>query len=89
MYSRKVGLFSAEKPPFANLTKLAINVRNLGVKCEVLSPEDIRKRYPMFHLPPDWNGTFEPEGGFILANQALRAVQVHVSFIPVIHKPVQ
>ncbi|XP_031557358.1 peroxisomal sarcosine oxidase-like [Actinia tenebrosa] len=72
---KKVGLFSAEGPPFAEVSKLVLNVRNCGGICEVLSPEEIKKRFPKFSLPPDWNGTFEPEGGFILANQALKAVQ--------------
>jgi hypothetical protein len=79
MCYRRVGLFSVEGSPYENISKLAINVRNLGVKCEVLSAEDIKKRFPMFNLPPDWNGTLEPDGGFILANQALQAIQVLVN----------
>ncbi|KAK3730842.1 hypothetical protein QZH41_009958 [Actinostola sp. cb2023] len=72
---KKVGLLSVERPPFNELSKLTAIVRSLGVKCEVLSRDEIRKRFPCIKLGNHWNGTFEPEGGFIMASQALQAIQ--------------
>lgn len=59
------------------LSQLVTNVRNLGVPCEVLSSDDIKRKFPAFKLD-NWLGAFEPESGFILANQALKAIQVTI-----------
>lgn len=73
--SRRVGILSAKEPPMEELDQLAINVKNLGAPCEILSSDDIKKKFPAFKHD-NWLGTFEPMSGFILANQALQAIQV-------------
>ncbi|XP_028518961.1 peroxisomal sarcosine oxidase [Exaiptasia diaphana] len=71
---KRVGLFSTEVAPLNQLKSLATNVQNLGVPCEILSSADIKRKFPTFKLQ-GYEGTFEPQGGFILANQALSAMQ--------------
>ncbi|KXJ28935.1 Peroxisomal sarcosine oxidase [Exaiptasia diaphana] len=72
---KRVGLFSTEVAPLNQLKSLATNVQNLGVPCEILSSADIKRKFPTFKLQ-GYEGTFEPQGGFILANQALSAMQL-------------
>ena len=79
MFFRRVGLFSTEVAPLTQLKSLATNVQTLGVPCEILSSADIKRKFPTFKLQ-GYEGTFEPRGGFILANQALSAMQVNLNY---------
>src|ERR1041384_2066627 len=38
---------------------------------ERLDGDEIRRRYPMFRLPEGFAGVFEPEGGYLLCEQAI------------------
>jgi sarcosine oxidase len=48
--------------------------RKLGVAHEVLSVDDVRRRYPALHFEEEITGILEPESGALLANQAVAAV---------------
>ena len=39
---------------------------------EVLSGRQIRQRFPAFDLPDDWEGVFQPDGGILAADLAIR-----------------
>lgn len=39
---------------------------------ETLSAAEIRRRFPAFRLPFDWTGLFQPEGGFLRPELAIR-----------------
>jgi glycine/D-amino acid oxidase-like deaminating enzyme len=48
--------------------------RQLGVAHEVLSADDVRRRYPALHFEEEIFGIFEPESGALLARRAASAV---------------
>ena len=48
--------------------------RKLGVPHEVLSADDVRRRYPALHFEEEIIGILEPESGALLANRAVAAV---------------
>ena len=43
-----------------------------GLPHEVLTGPKINRRFPAFHLPPDWTGLFQPQGGFLRPELAIR-----------------
>jgi sarcosine oxidase len=45
--------------------------REHGLTHEVLSRDDITKRFPAFHLPPNFYGNWQPDGGFIASERAI------------------
>ncbi len=45
-----------------------------GVRFELLSAADLKKRYPQIALPAGSSGIFEPESGALLARRAVQAV---------------
>jgi sarcosine oxidase len=42
---------------------------------EVLGAAEIKARYPAFDLPPGYHGIWQPEGGFILCERGMAALQ--------------
>jgi sarcosine oxidase len=42
---------------------------------EVLEARELMRRYPAFHLPSDFLGVVQPDGGFLLAEPAVQAQQ--------------
>ena len=44
-----------------------------GIEHEVLSPGELRKRFPMFAVDEETKGYFEPEAGFVRPEEAVRA----------------
>jgi sarcosine oxidase len=43
-----------------------------GLDHEVLTAGDIIRRFPAFRLPSDWTGLFQPQGGFLRPELAIR-----------------
>ena len=43
----------------------------LGIKNQILSAAEINNIFPGFSLPLDWNGVFQPDGGFIIPEVAI------------------
>ena len=58
--------------PYGQATLQAF--RKLGVAHEVLSADDVRRRYPALHFHEEILGILEPESGALLANRAVAAV---------------
>ncbi len=48
--------------------------RQHGLTHEVLSAADITRRFPAFKVPSSWAGLFQPEGGFLRPELAIRHV---------------
>jgi sarcosine oxidase len=46
--------------------------RQHGLTHEVLSAADITRRFPAFKVPSSWTGLFQPEGGFLRPELAIR-----------------
>jgi sarcosine oxidase len=47
--------------------------REHGLAHELLSATEIASRFPAFHLPDDFAGVLQPEGGYLLAERAVVA----------------
>lgn len=52
----------------------AAMLKKCGVPFEDLTDEEIRRRYPQFHLDAPVRGIFEPESGALMARRAVQAV---------------
>jgi sarcosine oxidase len=46
-----------------------------GLAHEILDAPSLMKRFPAFHLPGDFVGMFQPEGGFVRAEPTVAALQ--------------
>src|SRR5262249_58937219 len=49
-------------------------LQRLNAKCEKLSGDDVRKRYPQLHFEDVTLGVLEPESGVLMARQAVQAL---------------
>jgi glycine/D-amino acid oxidase-like deaminating enzyme len=45
-----------------------------GADVQVLSPQDVRRRFPQFVIEPDETGVFDPWAGFVTSGRALAAL---------------
>ncbi|WP_262297528.1 N-methyl-L-tryptophan oxidase [Microvirga sesbaniae] len=46
--------------------------RTHGLTHEVLSAAEINRRFPAFRLPSHWSGLYQPDGGFLRPERAIR-----------------
>lgn len=49
------------------------SARQHGLRHEVLSARQLMRRYPVFHLPPDYVAVLQPDGGFLDAERSVEA----------------
>lgn len=73
---RKVGLLTIDQPPYTEMSNVITNVRNVGQECVQLTADELKKQFPGLSLSPEECGALEPASGFILADVALRGLQV-------------
>ena len=52
----------------------ATTLARLGVRAELLSHDDLERRYPQFDFGPIVRGVYEPDSGVLLARRAAQAV---------------
>lgn len=45
-----------------------------GLAYEWLTPDEVRARWPVFHVPEDWDALYSPDSGFLLTEPALRGM---------------
>src|SRR4051794_24156929 len=61
-------------PPEGELVPGALHACAVhGLEHEVLEPEEIRRRFPQFRPEQGTVGVFQPDGGFVRAEEAVRA----------------
>lgn len=71
-----------DKPPFKNLEAVKATNMALGVDFEVLSPEELHKRYPgILNIPRDHKAILETNAGLIKADKALECLRVRYASI--------
>ena len=75
-YFSKVGLLTLDRPPYDEMSKVITNVRNVGQECVQMTAEEIVKRFPGLTVPPEECGALETTSGYIVADLALRCLQV-------------
>ena len=72
----KVGLLTLDQPPYDEISKLITNVHNVGQECVQMTAEEIVKRFPGLAVPTEECGILETTSGYIMADLALRCLQV-------------
>lgn len=69
------GLDFADDPEcFAEVRQIAVALRENGAVCEELEAKEIRRRFPQWRIPDGTIGVFSPDGGWIEAGNAVRAM---------------
>lgn len=69
------GVLDLAKPGFAHFPGAArAAAEEHGLPYEWLDGEEIRRRWPAWNAPDDWQGLFESRSGFLVVEPALRAM---------------
>jgi sarcosine oxidase len=68
------GILEAGRPGSAVVEGSSAASRLHDLPHEVLEGREIARRFPAFHVPAEWTGVFQPEGGFLRPE---RAIQLH------------
>jgi sarcosine oxidase len=69
------GLDFADDPEcFGEVRQIAAALRANGATCEELEAREIRRRFPPWRIPDGTIGVFSPDGGWIEATNAVRAM---------------
>jgi sarcosine oxidase len=69
------GLDFADDPDcFGEVKQIAAALRQNGAACEELDAKKIRRRFPQWRIPDSTIGVFSPDGGWIEATHAVRAM---------------
>ncbi len=71
----KTGLLNFGPPGDGELEKFMAVLRDGGRPFEWLEAETIAKRYPMLNYPQEWGAVRDPNGGILIAQRCLNAVQ--------------
>jgi sarcosine oxidase len=50
------------------------SVRTHGLRHDLLTAQDLMRRFPTFRLPSQYAGVFQPDGGFLEAEQSIHAM---------------
>lgn len=66
--------FADDAECFAEVQAIAAALRTNGATCEELDAKEIRRRYPQWKIPDETIGVFSPDGGWIEATNAVRAM---------------
>jgi sarcosine oxidase len=69
------GLDFADDPDcFGEVKQIAAALRQNGAACEELDGKEIRRRFPQWRISDETIGVFSPDGGWIEAGNAVRAM---------------
>lgn len=76
------GLDFADDPDcFAEIREVASALKQNGAACEELDAKEIRKRYPQWRIPDQTIGVFSPDGGWVAASKAVKAMATRASVL--------
>ena len=65
-----------DEPPYSNLNKVKGALDSINHKYTALTSSEICRKYPGVSVAPDTKGIIEHDGGILLADSCLRAMQV-------------
>ena len=66
------GLLEAGWPGSAMVRGSLLASREHGLEHELLDAGEVRRRFPAFRLPPDWTALYQPHGGLLRPERAVR-----------------
>jgi monomeric sarcosine oxidase len=61
-------------PGFGHARSARASADEHGLAYEWLTPGEVRARWPVFHVPHDWEALYSPDSGFLLTEPALRGM---------------
>ncbi len=74
------GLDFADDPDcFHEVRQIAAALKQNGAACELLNAQQIRQRFPQFNISDQTIGCYSPDGGWIAATKAIRAMADQVT----------
>lgn len=70
----RVGGLELAAPGYLHARRARASAAHYGIDFEWLTPADIRRAWPMIHIPDDWEAGFGPGAGFLDVEPALHAM---------------
>ena len=71
--------FADDADSFAEVHAIAAALKQIGARNELLDASEIRKRFPQFRISDQTIGCYSPDGGWIEATNAIRAMANQVA----------
>src|SRR5207248_8980040 len=71
---RITGILEIGAPDSMLITGVLASIRQHSLRHELLSAEDLMRRCPAFHLPPQYQAVVQPDGGFLAAEPSIYAM---------------
>ena len=68
------GIVEIGAPDGMLITGVLASIKQHSLRHELLSAEDLMRRCPAFHLPPQYQAVVQPDGGFLAAEPSIRAM---------------
>jgi sarcosine oxidase len=61
-------------PGFSHALRARESADQHAIPYEWLAPADVNQRWPAFRVPDDWHALYAPSSGYLLADEAIRAM---------------
>lgn len=71
---RITGIVEIGAPDSMLITGVLASIKQHSLRHELLSAEDLMRRYPAFHLPSQYQAVVQPDGGFLAAEPSIQAM---------------
>jgi sarcosine oxidase len=68
------GIVEIGAPDGTLITGVLASIRQHSLPHELLSADDLMRRYPTFHLPSQYQAVAQPDGGFLAAEPSIHAM---------------
>ena len=68
------GIVEIGAPDGTLITGVLDSIEKHSLRHELLSAEDLMRRYPAFHLPSQYQAVVQPDGGFLAAEPSIHAM---------------
>jgi sarcosine oxidase len=68
------GILEIGAPDSKLITAVLVSIKEHSLRHELLSAEDLMRRFPAFHLPSYYQAVVQPDGGFLAAEPSIHAM---------------
>ena len=68
------GIVEIGAPDGTLISGVLASIRQHSLRHELLNAEDLMRRYPAFHIPPQYQAVVQPDGGFLAAEPSIHAM---------------
>ena len=77
---RNIGMLTVEQEPGKEIKEIKSSLDAAGESYEVLSSQELKKRYPELSFPSHYTGLLEHSAGILRADKCLKVLQVKCDF---------